>query len=74
MAELFRHESLGDPIVILDDVFAELDVSRRDRLSRAISDFEQVIITAAVADDVPDLDVKRTFHVDAGVVQEMPAA
>jgi DNA replication and repair protein RecF len=73
MAELFRHESLGDPIVILDDVFAELDVSRRDRLSLAVSDFEQVIITAAVAADVPDLDIRRTFHVDAGVVEKTPA-
>lgn len=74
MAELFRHDSLGDPIVILDDVFAELDVSRRDRLARAIDDFEQVIITAAVADDVPELGVQQTFLVNAGVAQKVPAA
>jgi DNA replication and repair protein RecF len=70
-AELFRHESLGDPIVILDDVFAELDVARRDRLTNAVSGFEQVIITAAVKADVPDLAIARTFFVESGVVKEM---
>ena len=44
----------GDtPILILDDVFAELDSSRRAGLTRMITDAEQVLITAAVADDVP---------------------
>jgi DNA replication and repair protein RecF len=71
MAQLFRHESLGDPIVILDDVFAELDVTRRDRLTEAVIGFEQVIITAAVAADIPDLEIQRTFLVDAGMVQEV---
>ena len=73
-AELFRHESLGDPIVILDDVFAELDVARRDRLTNAVSGFEQVIITAAVKADVPDLAIARTFFVESGVVKEMHEA
>jgi len=41
------------PILILDDVFAELDATRRDRLAEAIADCEQVLITAAVAEDVP---------------------
>jgi DNA replication and repair protein RecF len=54
-AEVLRRESSsGDPVVILDDVFAELDESRRGRLAGAVSDFEQVLITAAVFDDVPD--------------------
>lgn len=44
----------GDtPILILDDVFAELDSSRRAGLTRMITKAEQVLITAAVADDVP---------------------
>ena len=44
----------GDtPILILDDVFAELDSSRRAGLTRMITEAEQVLITAAVADDVP---------------------
>lgn len=44
----------GDtPILILDDVFAELDSTRRAGLTRMITEAEQVLITAAVADDVP---------------------
>ena len=44
----------GDtPILILDDVSAELDSSRRAGLTRMITEAEQVLITAAVADDVP---------------------
>jgi DNA replication and repair protein RecF len=43
-----------DPILILDDVFAELDVRRRQRLLNAIGNVEQTIITAAVAQDVPE--------------------
>lgn len=47
------HES-SEPVLILDDVFAELDVRRRDRLARLIAPAEQVLITAAVAEDVPE--------------------
>ena len=42
-----------DPILLLDDVFAELDVGRRDRLARLVGEAEQVLVTAAVAADVP---------------------
>lgn len=42
-----------EPVVILDDVFAELDVSRRKRLVEVLGSVEQVIITAAVLDDIP---------------------
>ncbi len=53
-ADILRHDSpLGDPVVILDDVFAELDEARRGRLAAAVAGFEQVIITAAVEADVP---------------------
>lgn len=41
------------PILILDDVFAELDVSRRRKLAAVVADAEQVIVTAAVVGDVP---------------------
>ncbi|MFG1948340.1 DNA replication/repair protein RecF [Nonomuraea sp. NPDC048826] len=43
----------GDPVLILDDVFAELDAQRRRRLAEIVAPAEQVLITAAVADDVP---------------------
>jgi DNA replication and repair protein RecF len=42
-----------DPILILDDVFAELDTDRRDRLADLVAHAEQVLVTAAVPDDIP---------------------
>jgi DNA replication and repair protein RecF len=42
-----------DPVLVLDDVFAELDTSRRDRLADLVADADQVLITAAVPGDVP---------------------
>jgi DNA replication and repair protein RecF len=42
-----------DPVLLLDDVFAELDTDRRDRLAGLVGDAEQVLVTAAVPDDVP---------------------
>jgi DNA replication and repair protein RecF len=42
-----------DPILILDDVFAELDTERRERLAEMVAGAEQVLVTAAVPDDVP---------------------
>ena len=42
-----------DPILILDDVFAELDTERRERLADLVAGAEQVLVTAAVPDDVP---------------------
>jgi DNA replication and repair protein RecF len=47
--------ALGDdPVLVLDDVFAELDTGRRDRLARLVGEAEQVLVTAAVAADVPE--------------------
>jgi DNA replication and repair protein RecF len=43
----------GEPVLILDDVFAELDVDRRQRLAELVAGAEQVLVTAAVAQDVP---------------------
>ena len=43
----------GEPVLVLDDVFAELDTGRRDRLARLVSRAEQVLVTAAVQADVP---------------------
>ncbi|QCU76805.1 DNA replication/repair protein RecF [Citricoccus sp. SGAir0253] len=41
------------PVLILDDVFAELDAGRRTRLAALVSDAEQLLVTAAVAEDIP---------------------
>ena len=50
---LLRSED-SDPILILDDVFAELDAKRREKLVHLASDAEQVLITAAVDGDLPE--------------------
>ncbi|QJU55477.1 DNA replication/repair protein RecF [Herbiconiux sp. KACC 21604] len=72
-AELLRSDSsTGDPIVILDDVFAELDQRRRARLADAVKDYEQVLITAAVYDDVPDALTAHTVRIQAGRIVEEP--
>lgn len=44
----------SDPVLLLDDVFAELDLRRRSALADLVSDAEQVIVTAAVPEDVPE--------------------
>jgi DNA replication and repair protein RecF len=68
-AALLRADSqLGDPVVVLDDVFAELDESRRAQLAAAIGDYEQVLITAAVFDDIPPELAGRTVRIRAGRV------
>ena len=70
-AALLRADSqIGDPVVMLDDVFAELDESRRAQLAAAIGDYEQVLITAAVFDDIPSELVGHTVHIRAGKVVE----
>lgn len=66
-AELLAAESaLGDPVVILDDVFAELDADRRDRLGALVARFEQVLVTAAVEADVPETLRDRILRVEGG--------
>jgi DNA replication and repair protein RecF len=68
-AGILRAESqLGDPVLILDDVFAELDESRRGRLANAIRDYEQVLITAAVFSDVPQELAGHVVQIRAGAV------
>lgn len=58
-----------DPVLILDDVFAELDTERRGRLAERVRDAEQVLVTAAVGEDIPEeLDGAR-FGVRQGVVE-----
>jgi DNA replication and repair protein RecF len=70
-AELLRAESqLGDPVLILDDVFAELDAGRRARLADVAAGYEQVIVTSAVEEDVPDGLRARVVRVEAGRIVE----
>ena len=60
----------GEPVLILDDVFAELDVRRRDRLAELVAPARQVLITAAVADDVPErLEGARVDVMDGAVTR-----
>jgi DNA replication and repair protein RecF len=71
LATILRDESpAGDPVIILDDVFAELDSRRRESLMAAVSDFEQVIVTAAVEEDVPNGVPWRRVRIEAGVILE----
>lgn len=57
--ELLRAEG-GDPVLLLDDVFAELDKARRQALAAVAASAEQVLVTAAVAEDIPaDWDARR---------------
>ena len=55
-----------DPVLILDDVFAELDAGRRDRLAALVADAEQVLVTAAVPADVPALLTGARFTLSGG--------
>lgn len=57
-----------DPILILDDVFAELDAERRVQLAELVAGAEQVLVTAAVAEDVPAALAGMRFHVRDGEV------
>jgi DNA replication and repair protein RecF len=73
--ELLRADG-GDPVLLLDDVFAELDTARREALAAAAGSAEQVLVTAAVLDDIPrDWDAKRVTIAlhdgDSGPVSEV---
>ncbi len=65
--ELLRADG-EDPVLILDDVFAELDAGRRDRLATLVADAEQVIVTAAVPADVPATLIGARFSVGGGTI------
>ncbi len=60
----------SEPILILDDVFAELDTSRRKQLMSATQLAEQTIITAAVESDLPKELLTQKFYVTPGVVKK----
>ncbi|WP_046468683.1 DNA replication/repair protein RecF [Allosalinactinospora lopnorensis] len=66
--ELLRADG-DDPVLILDDVFAELDAGRRRRLAGHVRHAEQVLVSAAVAADVPDELQGTRFRVHEGGVE-----
>jgi DNA replication and repair protein RecF len=57
-----------EPVLVLDDVFAELDSIRRERLASGVRVAEQVLVTAAVGADVPELLAGQRFRVAGGDV------
>lgn len=68
-SDLIKLDSVtGDAVLIMDDVFSVLDTGRRDRLTNLVSNNEQVLITAAVADDVPVFKGITNYRVDTGVI------
>jgi DNA replication and repair protein RecF len=74
--ELLRAESGSDPVLLLDDVFAELDSARRQALANVAASAEQVLITAAVHEDIPqDWDARKVEIVmtddDAGRISQV---
>ncbi|MFG2172213.1 DNA replication/repair protein RecF [Streptomyces niveus] len=68
--ELLRAEG-NEPVLVLDDVFAELDARRRERLAELVAPGEQVLVTAAVDDDVPDILAGVRFTVADGTVERV---
>ncbi len=70
-AELLRSESpAGDPVLILDDVFAELDADRRQRLAALTAGYEQVVVTAAVEEDIPEVLHAHVVRITAGTISD----
>jgi DNA replication and repair protein RecF len=61
----------GEPVLVLDDVFAELDSSRREQLADVVGPAEQVLVTAAVAADVPEQLTGSRYDVAAGEVSRV---
>ncbi len=70
--ELLKSDGI-DAVLILDDVFAELDTVRRERLAASVLAAEQVMVTAAVPADVPAVLQGRRYRVSAGTVVEVAA-
>ena len=68
--DLLRSDG-GEPVLILDDVFAELDATRRVSLAELVAPAEQVLITAAVAGDVPEQLTGARYDVASGQVERV---
>jgi DNA replication and repair protein RecF len=68
--ELLKSEG-HEPVLVLDDVFAELDTRRRERLAELVAPAEQVLVTAAVPEDVPEVLAGVRFSVADGEVERL---
>ncbi|MFI6106155.1 DNA replication/repair protein RecF [Streptomyces sp. NPDC051310] len=68
--DLLRAEG-NEPVLVLDDVFAELDARRRERLAELVAPGEQVLVTAAVDDDVPGVLAGARYAVAEGTVERL---
>ncbi|MDI9884791.1 DNA replication/repair protein RecF [Streptomyces sp. HNM0645] len=68
--DLLRAEG-NEPVLVLDDVFAELDARRRERLAELVAPGEQVLVTAAVDDDVPGVLAGARYRVADGSVERV---
>ncbi len=68
--ELLRSDAPAEaePVLLLDDVFAELDAGRREQLALVASKAEQAIVTAAVASDVPEQLAGTSHRIADGTV------
>jgi DNA replication and repair protein RecF len=69
--DLLVEETDSPPVLLLDDVFAELDSRRRDHLVSRVLDADQVIVTAAVPDDVPAALQGVRLRVEEGEVEHV---
>ncbi|HZG06604.1 MAG TPA: DNA replication/repair protein RecF [Streptomyces sp.] len=68
--DLLRAEG-NEPVLVLDDVFAELDARRRERLAELVAPGEQVLVTAAVDEDVPGVLTGARYAVGGGEVTRL---
>lgn len=68
--DLLRAEG-NEPVLVLDDVFAELDARRRERLAELVAPGEQVLVTAAVDDDVPGALAGARYAVSGGAAEKV---
>ncbi|WP_416901812.1 DNA replication/repair protein RecF [Micromonospora echinospora] len=68
--DLLRSDGI-EPVLVLDDVFAELDAGRRDRLAGLVGGAAQLLVTCAVDDDVPVALRGARYQVGEGTVRRV---
>ncbi|MDG4835898.1 DNA replication/repair protein RecF [Micromonospora sp. WMMD967] len=68
--DLLRADGI-EPVLVLDDVFAELDTGRRERLAELVGGASQLLVTCAVDDDVPAALRGSRYRVGEGTVRRV---